>query len=231
MTAAKAKASREAGPQPLVRRLLAVGERPALTRKIDWALFALMCLSVLVLNVVLYRHSGAFWRDETSSIFLASVPTLKEMWNRLAVDSAPAMFYGSLRLWIAAGAGGSDEGLRLFGILVSLGIVASLSVSCWLLTARLPLLATALVALNVSVFYYCSSLRSYGLAVLFIMPCCAAFWRLCRQPSRWNILASLLLAILSCHTSYQNSYLLLAIGLGGAGTARPRGFGNAASWF
>ncbi len=139
------------------------------------------------------------------------------MWKQLSADSAPPVYYSALRLWIASGLGGSDEGLRLFGILVSLGIVASVLISCWMLTGRAPLLATSLIAFNGSIFYYCSSLRAYGLAVLLILPCCAAFWRLARQPSRWNILASAALAILSCHTSYQNSYLLLAIGLAAAG--------------
>ncbi len=52
---------------------------------------------------------------------------------------------------------------------------------------------------------------------MFIMPCCAAFWRVAQGPTRRNILASLVFAILSCHSSYQNSYLLLAIGVAGAG--------------
>ena len=205
------------GGQSFARRILDVEERPAITRSIDIAVFALACLLVLYLHVVLFRHSGGFWRDEASTIYSATAPDLGAMWSRLANDSAPVVCFGAVRLWIAAGLGGSDEALRLFGATVSLGIVISLCISCWLFTSRAPLLAMSLVAFNMAVFYYCSSLRAYGLAVLFIMPCCAAFWRLSLRPSPWNIVGSLVFAILSCHTSYANSYLLLAIGLAGAG--------------
>lgn len=205
------------GPEPFLRRILDAEERPAVTRKIEWAIFVVACLLALWLNIVLYQHSGAFWRDETTTLSVATAPDLKTMWANLVNDSAPPLFSGSLRLWIAAGPGATDDGLRLFGTLISSGIIVSLFVSCWMFTARPPLLALSLVPFNVTVFYYCSSLRAYGLAALLIMPCCAAFWRLSRQPSRWNVFASLVLAILCCHASYQNSYVLLAIGLAGAG--------------
>ena len=62
-------------------------------------------------------------------------------------------------------------------------------------------------------FYFGSSIRPYGLAMVLIIPCYAAFWRMARAPTRWNVLASLLLATLSCHASYVNSCLLLGIGV------------------
>ncbi len=199
----------------LLRRILDAQEA-AITRRIDWAITAVACVVLLCLHIALYRHSGAFWRDETYTLHLAQAPSWETMWSLLGKDSAPALMFGSVRLWIAAGPGATDEGLRLFGMLVSLAIMASLFVSCWTFTARVPLVGTALVLFSGAVFYYGSSLRAYGLAVLLIMPCCAAFWRVCLQPSRWNVLASLILAVLAGHASYQNSYLLLAIGLAGA---------------
>ena len=72
--------------------------------------------------------------------------------------------------------------------------------------------ALALVVFNSAIFYFGSSIRAYGLAVAFIMPCCAAFWQMAKQPTRANVAASLIFALLSCHTSYQNSYMLFAIG-------------------
>jgi len=107
--------------------------------------------------------------------------------------------------------------LRLWGHIISLGILVSLFFSCRILTGRVPLLATALVVFNISIYYYCSTIRSYGLAVLLIMPCCAAFWRLAQGPSRWNLIACFTFSILACHASYQNSYLLFAIGIAAAG--------------
>ena len=190
-------------------------------RRIEWGIYAVACLLPLCHQRRVYRDSGAFWRDEISSIQLASAPSWDAMWTRLRNDSTPALFPVALRLWMTAGLGETDEGLRLFGTVLSLGLYR-------LVGRQLPnvhgppppLIATSLIAFNVSIFYYGSSLRAYGLAMLLILPCCAAFWRVVRQPSRWNISAAAALAILSCQASYQNSYLLLAIGFAGTGTCR-----------
>jgi hypothetical protein len=201
----------------LFQRILNSETTAIVVRQVEWALFASMGLTVLWLNVELYHNSGAFWRDETSTIQIASAPSLGTLWSWLYRDSAPIVSYVAVRLWILAGLGATADGLRLFGTLVSLGIFVSLFISCRALGVRVPLLATSLVAFNVAICYYCSAVRGYGLAVLLIMPCCAAFWRLAQGPTRRNVVASLVLALLACHTSYQNSYLLFAIGLAGAG--------------
>jgi hypothetical protein len=198
------------------RRMLDADERVNVARKIDWALFAIACLGILWLHIVLYEHAGAFWRDEASTLHVATRPDVATMWKWLSKDSAPVLSYAALRAWIASGIGVDDDGLRAFGTLISVGIVASLFFSCRSLTGRVPLLALALVAFNANVFYHASSLRAYGMAVLFIMPCFAAFARMIRGPTKGNVLASLLFGLLSCHASYQNSYLLFAIGAAGA---------------
>jgi hypothetical protein len=204
--------------QSPLSRILNAEERPAITRKIEWAILVAACLLALGLNIVLDGHSGAFWRDEASTLHVATAPCMTAMWERLRTDSAPVLIHSVLRVWIATGLGASEHGLRLLGTLVSLGIIVSLFVSCRILTGRVPLLAMALVVFNVAVFYYGSSLRAYGLAALVVMLCLAAFWRVVQRPTGWNILASLILATLCCHANYQNSFLLLAIGLAGAGT-------------
>ena len=179
-------------------------------------IFSVMCLLAVALNIVLYRHAGTFWRDEATTIQLAVAPQFSTMWAWLSRDSFPALFASLLRLWIIAGPGATDAGIRLFGTLVSLGVLVSLSAGCWMLAGRVPLLAMSLVAFNVDVFYFGSSLRAYGLGLLLIMLCYAAFWRLASNPTLRNVAASLVLAVLSVHTNYQNTYLLLGIGMAGA---------------
>ena len=159
------------------------------------------------------QHAGAVWRDEAEVIQIANAPDWGTMWAWLPKSSAPVLIYGVVRLWVLLGAGANSEGMRLLGALVSLGLIASLFVSCRMLTGRVPLLAMALVPFNVAVFYFGSSIRPYGLAMVLIIPCYAAFWRMAQAPTRWNVLASLLLATLSCHASYVNSCLLLGIGV------------------
>ena len=143
----------------LLRRILDAQEPAAITRRIDWAITAVACVVLLCLHIALYRHSGAFWRDEACTLYVAKAPSWETMWSWMGKDSAPALMFGSVRLWIAAGPGATDEGLRLLGTLVSLGVMASLFVSCWMFTARVPLVGTALVLFSGAVFYYGSSLR------------------------------------------------------------------------
>jgi len=197
-------------------RILTADPRPAATRKMEGAVFIAACLALAWFHVVLFQNSGSVWRDETGAIQIASAPSWTDLWSWLSRDSAPVAFYAALRAWMSGTAWAGETGVRFIGLLVSAGIVASLWISCRMMTGRAPLAAAALVPFNSAIFYFCASVRPYGLAVLFIMPCCAAFWRLAQQATPKTVLAALLLAMLACHTSYQNSYLLLAIGVAGA---------------
>jgi hypothetical protein len=183
-------------------------------RKLQWTLAGLWCALALLLQVVLFRHAGAFWRDEASTLLISAAPSFGTLWSWLAKDSAPALMYVLVRLWRVAGSG--DAWLRLLGVVLFAGLAGSLLVTCRFLTGRAPLVAAALLLLNPTLFYYCSSLRAYGLAVLLVMPCCAAFWLVARNPTSAAVASAALLAILSCHASYQNSYLVLAFGTAAA---------------
>ena len=84
------------------------------------------------------------------------------------------------------------------------------------MSGRSPVVAVTLVALNPTVFYYGSSLRSHGLAAALIVACCAAFWTVARHGTGVRAAIALVLAILAAHASYHNSYLVLTAGLAGA---------------
>ena len=178
---------------------------------------------LLVLHLLLLKHSGAFWRDECSSINLAHAPTWGQLWSHLPIDSFPGLFASVLRCWIGCGAGASDFGIRLLGILISLGTLYSVFLSCRAMQVRVPVLAVCLVGLNAAVFYSGSSIRAYGLAALLIVACFAAFWRVAVQPTRGNMILAFVLAVLSVHCNYQNSYLLFGIGTAAAIVALPGG--------
>jgi len=96
-------------------------DRAPIIRTIEWALFGAFCLPTATLQLVLYRHSGSFWRDETSSIQVASAPSLVQVWSWLHLDSFPAVWATVLHGWIVNGPGSTAEGLRSFGIALSLG--------------------------------------------------------------------------------------------------------------
>ena len=186
-------------------------------RTLEWALLASFSLVVVFLHIVLYRHAGSFWRDEIFTIESASLPTFSAMWASLAGDSFPGLFGSLLRLWILAGPGATDGGIRLFGTLLALAAIFSLIISCRMLTRNVPLVAFGLVAMNGTVFYFGSSLRAYGLAIMLVAPCFAAFWAVVRAPTRLNSVSAFILALLMVHSAYQNACLLLGLSLAGVG--------------
>lgn len=179
-------------------------------------MLGLVGLLIAVMHAVLFEHSGAFWRDECSSILLSRAPSWPEMWGNLVDDSFPGLFVSLLRAWTQTGLGSSDAGIRLLGILISLGTMVSVVWSCRAMQVKVPALALALVGMNEAVFYTGSSIRAYGLAALLIVACFAAFWRVAVQPTRWNCSLAFTLAVLSIHANYQNTYLLLGIGTAAA---------------
>ncbi|MGA2258021.1 MAG: hypothetical protein ABSG53_25430, partial [Thermoguttaceae bacterium] len=181
-----------------------------------WSVFGLICLLVVVLHAVLYSRSGAFWRDECSSILLSRAPSWSEMWSGLVTDSFPGLFVSVLRVWTETGLGSGDAGIRLLGILISIGTMISVVLSCRAMQVKVPVLAVVLATLNPTVFYMGTSIRAYGLAALLIVACFAAFWRVAVRPTRWNLALSFVLAVLSIHCNYQNCYLLFGIGVAAA---------------
>jgi len=180
--------------------------------RLEWAALAVCALAALVMEAVLFFHAGSFWRDECSSLYVAGQAALPAFWKNLGYDSFPALFDLLLRFWMALGPQDSSGWLRLFGALMFLGVLLSILCSGRVLGGRPPVLAVSLVALNLTVFYYGSSLRAYGLAALLITLFFSAVWRFCLEPSRRNAALSLTLAVLSAHASYQNSCLIFGIG-------------------
>ena len=155
-------------------------------------------------------------RDEATTIQLAVAPQFSTMWAWLSRDSFPALFASLLRLWIIAGPG---ERMRASVCLERWSLWESLSL-CLPVVGCLPAAcrcwrcrwSRSTLTYSISAVHW----RAYGLGLLLIMLCYAAFWRLARNPTLRNVAASLVLAVLSVHTNYQNTYLLLGIGMAGA---------------
>jgi hypothetical protein len=183
---------------------------------VEHALFFLASAFALWLLVILYRCSGAIWRDEANVVLLATVPDFSTMFAWLSKDTAPPLSHLLLRSWVASGLGGSESGVRLYGIVIFVLLIVSLYFSCRSLTGRAPIVALALIVFNATVFYYATSLRSYGLAMVLILPCYAAFWRFAEGPTRWNTLSCIVFALLACQAGYLNAYPLFGIGIAAA---------------
>ncbi|GEM_PF-4984662 len=183
-----------------------------MNRRAEWTLFLLGALLLTALHVVLYRHSGALWRDEIHSVVVARMPGWRAMYGSLAIDSFPGLWAAVLRLWIGIGA--TDAWMRFLGFVLSVAVVIAL----WLNARRTspPVLALAFAAFNPAVFYYGSSLRAYGLALLLVILLFGAVWRVIDRPRPFRIVAAVLLSILCANANYQDSYLIFAVCTAGA---------------
>jgi len=192
-------------------------------QRAEWATALLITLFAVGLHGLRLVHAGPLWRDEASAFHVATAPTLGEV--VATHESFPPPFFFLVRGWVAV-LGGSDRSLRLFGLLVGLGL---LGVFWW--TARrtggtVPLVALALVAVNPSFLLYGDSLRGYGLGTLAIVAAFGAFARLAARPDGRTIAAAMVTSLLSVQLLLFNAPLLLALGLAAIGVGvlrrRPR---------
>jgi hypothetical protein len=171
---------------------------------------------VVLASLNLFLHSGAFWRDELSSIMLAQLPAIADMYANLDHDSAPLLFACLVKAWIALGPGASDSGLALLGFLVYGGLVGAL---CWAtrsLGVRLPLIGSVFLLMNGPLFYWGTSIRSYGLAALLAAVLVGCVWRFVLAGSlRWWLMTAFA-AVLCAQANYQNTYVIFSLCTAGA---------------
>ncbi|MFA4971609.1 MAG: hypothetical protein WC683_03270 [bacterium] len=178
---------------------------------ISWILFSLACLLFIFLNCVFYVNVGALWRDEVSSLTVADMPTFFSTLANFEIAGAPSLFTAILHFWIKIGTAASDAWLRLFPLLISLGIAAALVWRGIKFGRRPPLLALALLAFNPTVFYWGASLRSYGLAVIFIVVLFSLLQKMLEEPSFKNAAFAAVAAILVVQSSFQGVHLVAAL--------------------
>lgn len=192
-------------------------------QRAEWAAALLITLFAVGLHGLRLVHAGPLWRDEAAAFHLATSPTLAEVVARH--ESFPPPFFFLVRGWTAA-LGGSDFSLRLFGLLVGLGLLALLWWSVRTAAGTVPLLALALVAVNPSVLLFGDSLRGYGLGTVAIVAAFGAFARLAARPDRRSIALAAAAALVSVQLLFFNAALLLALGLAAVGVGilrrRPR---------
>jgi hypothetical protein len=180
-------------------------------------------LAGAALQIVYFTHAGALWRDEASSVQLATLPAFSETWRMLAHDGFPVFIPALVRIWSELGLGASDTGLRFLGLLIGFGLLGAIWLNARIMGFRLPFVSVGLLAANVTVVTWGDSLRAYGCGSLFILMTLGLVWRLMQTPGRITFLLAALAAILSVQTLFQNAFLVLAICIaGGVVCARQR---------
>lgn len=185
-------------------------------RTIELAVGAWLTLVLVAIHFTVATHAGPLWRDEISSLRLATMPTFRAFWSSLIFDPCPAFYFLLLRCWSMVGLAGTDSNLRLLGCLIGLTSIVALWWACWRMNRAVPLWPLLLFALNPIAFEFGDSLRAYGVAVIFIVLSFVAIWELSFRPLRvWTIVFAIIVAILSVQTLTTNSLMLFAICVAG----------------
>ena len=180
-----------------------------------------MTALVVAIHVASVWYAGALWRDEVNSVNVASM-SARELVKNLQFDSFPVVFFGVLRLWITSGAGASDAGLRIFGLLAGLAILGAAWWNARRLGAKAPLLSIALLGFNPAVVLYGDSLRGYGVGMLTGLVAFGTTWSLVERPGPRRFIVAGAAALVSVQCLFYNSVIVLAACAGGAAVALRR---------
>src|SRR3989454_3678163 len=192
----------------------------------ELALALLITALIVSLNLRFATQAGPLWRDEVSTVQLATRSTYTEVLRSLSLDSAPALYPTLLRLWSSPWSdGGQDVALRVLGFGVAAAMVGAIWVTGRALAAGPPLLALTVFAAHAGTLQTAGSVKPYGLGSLFIVLAFGAIGRLTAAPRRRSLLYALTVAILAVQTLYHNAPLILAVCVAGfavAAVARER---------
>jgi hypothetical protein len=182
---------------------------------LEWGVAAVAALLILCFHLVFLLSAGALWRDEINTLQFAASSSVREIWNSLQYDSFPVFSSLALRVWTSNGWGRTDFGLRVFGLMVGIAILAALWLDARLKGFSVPLLSMPLFALAPLVIRFGDSIRPYGLGIVFLLVASGLIWKISVKPGRMHVAGAALSAVLSVQCLYQNAFLLLALCTGG----------------
>jgi hypothetical protein len=169
-----------------------------------------------VLLVLTAMYAGPLWRDETNTINLAQMSSLKELWNNLPFESFPPLWPLLLRGCSFLGLADSDAGIRVLGLYVGLFFLASLWLCSRWIGGRAPILSLALLGGLPAFIFIVGANRAYGLASGLLVLSFGLIWRMVESPSRSRMLWAGLICLLFAHCVYFDAVFLCAILSGGA---------------
>src|SRR5208282_1047441 len=169
-----------------------------------------------MLLVLTAMYAGPLWRDETNTLNVAQMPSLKEFWNHLSFESFPPLWPLLVRGWSFLGMADSDAGIRVLGLYVGFFFLASLWLCSRWTGGRAPILSIALLGSLPAFVFIVGANRAYGLASCLLVLSFGMIWRMVEFPSRSRVLLAGLACILFAHCVYYDAVFLGAMLSGAA---------------
>ncbi len=173
--------------------------------------------AALYLSFRFATEAGPLWRDEVSTINLASQPRFTDLLRLLSIDSMPALYPALLRLWQSVGWVEQDSALRFFGFLVALATVAAVWLSARALGVAVPILALTLFDLHGVVLQTAGSVKPYGVGAILLCLVFGGMWKVGSTPGSAALIWTSASAMLAVNTLYQNLPVIGAFCLAAAG--------------
>lgn len=190
------------------RRLLKLGAETAVA-------LAGTVLSAFLL-VLTAMYAGPLWRDETNTLNVAQMPSLKDLWSNLPFESFPPLWPLLLRGCDFLGLAGSDASIRVLALYVGLVFLVSLWLCSRWMGARAPILSVALLGCLPAFVFMMGSNRAYGLGSCLLVLSFGTIWRMVAFPSRSRVLWAGLICILFAQCVYYDIVFLCAMLAGAA---------------
>ncbi len=169
-----------------------------------------------MLLVLTAMYAGPLWRDETNTINVAQMPSLKEFWNNLTFESFPPLWPLLLRGCGFLNLAGSDASIRVLGLYVGLFFLVSLWLCSRWMGGRAPILSIGLLGGLPAFVFIVGANRAYGLASCLLVLSFGMMWRMVELPSRSRVLLAGLACFLFAHCVYYDVLFLCAILSGAA---------------
>jgi hypothetical protein len=180
----------------------------------EWGTVIALTLVVAALALVRMLYAGGLWRDEAGAARLATLPTMQEMVGLFQHEAFPPLFPVTVRAYSHL-VGGGDRELRIFGLVVGLGIAAFLWLNARSTARTVPLLSLALLGLDAPFLVLGDSLRGYGMGSALILLTYGLLARALAKPAgarQWPLaLLTAVTAIASVQVLMGNTALLLAL--------------------
>lgn len=178
--------------------------------QLEWSIAIAITTAAVVLHLYFWLHVGSLWCDEVNLVHVSQRHSFVEM----AKDSFPIAMPLLVHTWLAVGLGQNDLSLRALGLLIGLGVLATLWISNWKIRRTPPLLGLVLFGLNSVLIFYGDSMRAYGLGSLAAIALMASAFLFLKEPSGRRATWLAVLATLSVQVLYNNAVLVTAICFG-----------------